>query len=448
VQSAVCRVGIRLSRQVFLGRQLILLWLGRKYEQEATELVAAGPKIPRQSPSKRNLPQRWALTIIASVAKWKQDVIMNARRILFAVLFLVIGVCAESAPVPVTYAIVGLSHDHARGFIPGASSRRDIRLVGIAEPNHDLAERYARAYKLSTNLFFTSLEDMLEKVRPQAVATFTSTFEHRRVVETCAARGVHVMMEKPLAVSMEHARAMETAAKKGGIQIIVNYETTWYPANQAAFDLVHEEKAIGELRKIVVHDGHQGPKEIGCSAAFLEWLTDPVLNGGGALTDFGCYGADLITWLMKGQRPTSVFAITQQIKPEVYPKVDDEATVVLTYPKAQGIIQASWNWPFNRKDMEVYGRTGYVLVPQEDRLQLRTANAAETQPAISPLAAPNNDPLSYLAAVVRGEIRPSGLSSLEVNMIATEILDAARESARTGKRIDLPRGLPAKVGGQ
>ena len=332
--------------------------------------------------------------IITWPVKWKQDDIMHARSILFATLFVAVGPHVESAPTPGTYAIVGLNHDHARGFIPGARSRQDIRLVGIAEPNQDLARRYAGAYQLSTNLFFTSLEDMLEKARPQAVATFTSTFEHRRVVETCAARGIHVMMEKPLAVSMEHARAMEAAAKKGGIHIIVNYETTWYPANQAAYDLVHEKKAIGDLRKIVVHDGHQGPKEIGCSADFLEWLTDPVLNGGGALTDFGCYGADLITWLMNGERPTAVFTVTQQIKPQVYPKVDDEATIVLTYPHARGIIQASWNWPFNRKDMEIYGRTGYALIPEKNRLLVRTPDAAEGETTVAPLAVPNDDPLS------------------------------------------------------
>lgn len=361
---------------------------------------------------------------------------MKAQIIFFAVVFSAFQLFASTA-APVTYAIVGLNHDHARGFIPGASSRQDMRLVGIAEPNSDLAKRYATAYKLSTNLFFSDLTEMLDKVRPQAVAIFTSTFEHRRVVEICAARGIHVMMEKPLAVSMEHARAIESAAKRGGIHVIVNYETTWYPANHAAYELLHEKKTIGELRKIVVHDGHQGPKEIGCSADFLEWLTDPVLNGGGALADFGCYGADLITWLMKGERPTSVFTVTQHIKPLVYPKVEDEATIVLTYPRAQGIIQASWNWPFNRKDMEVYGSTGYVFAPEKDRIQIRTAAAAETQQALPPLASPENDPLTYLGAVVRGEIQPSGLSSLAVNMIATEILDAARESARTGKRVDL-----------
>lgn len=362
---------------------------------------------------------------------------MKSPTLAFSVLVLLCAGLAWSGPAPVRYAIVGLTHDHARGFIPGARSREDVQLVGIAEPNQELAARYARDCKLSTNLFFPSLAEMLDRVKPQAVAAFTSTFEHLRVVESCAARGVHVMMEKPLAVSMEHARAMEVAAKKGGIQIVVNYETTWYPANHEAYRLVHEKNAIGELRKVVVHDGHQGPKEIGCSAAFLEWLTDPVLNGGGALMDFGCYGADLITWLMRGERPTSVFAVTQQIKPQVYPKVDDEATIVLTYPRAQGIIQASWNWPFNRKDMEVYGRTGYVLVPEKDHLRVRTGNAAEAEHAADPLVGPDPDPLSYLAAVVRGEILPSGLSSLEVNLVATEILEAARESAKTGRRIDL-----------
>ena len=83
------------------------------------------------------------------------------------------------------------------------------------------------------------------------------------------------MMEKPLAVSMEHARAMEAAAKKAGIQVIVNYETTWYPANQAAYTLVNHQGAIGELRKVVVHDGHRGPKEIGCSTAFLDRADRP-----------------------------------------------------------------------------------------------------------------------------------------------------------------------------
>ncbi len=364
---------------------------------------------------------------------------MRMRSVIFVGLLSLTALLgrAEEAKQPVRFAIVGLTHDHARGFVPGASGRPDIQLVGIVEPDQELSARYAKNYKLSTNLFHTSLEALLAKTNVQAVGAFTSTFEHRRVVEECAARGITVMMEKPLAVNMEHARAIEAAAKKGGIHVLVNYETTWYPGNLEAYAIIHDQHAIGEIRKMVVHDGHRGPKEIGCSADFLKWLTDPVQNGGGALTDFGCYGANLMTWLMKGERPTSVFAVTQQIKPDVYPNVDDEATILLTYPKAQGVIQASWNWPYDRKDMEIYGQRGQVFVPRRDVIKLRSGNTPEREKTPALLKGPQADPLSYLAAVVRGEIKPSGLSSLENNMIVTEILDAARESARTGKRVDL-----------
>jgi predicted dehydrogenase len=344
---------------------------------------------------------------------------------------------ADDTATPVRFAMYGLSHDHAAGFIPRAMGRKDIVLAGIVEPRQDLVERYAARYHLPKDLFYSSLTDLLAHTNVQAVAIFTSTFDHRKVVEECAQHGLTVMMEKPLAVNGDHARAIAAAARRAHIQVLVNYETTWYPGNQAAYHLIHDQHAIGDLRKLVVHDGHRGPKEIGCSPAFLAWLTDPVLNGGGALTDFGCYGADLVTWLMDGQRPTSVFAVTQHIKPEVYPKVEDEATIVLTYPKAQAILQASWNWPFDRKDMEVYGQTGYVLVPHPDVMQVRTAGADEKR--VIPEAPPANqaDPLSYLAAVTRGELKPEGLSSLPINLTVTEILDAARESARTGRRIDL-----------
>ncbi len=344
----------------------------------------------------------------------------------------------EPNPAPVHLAIYGLVHDHVKGFLPNVLKSREVQLVGIVEPNHDLAMRIAASFHLDTNLFHATLDDLLARTNVDAVATFTSTYDHCRVVEECAPHGLTVMMEKPLAVNLKDGRAIAATAKKYGIPIIVNYETTWYPGNQAAYDLICQQHAIGDIRKIEVNDGHWGPKEIGCSQDFLAWLTDPKLDGGGALMDFGCYGADLMTWLMQGERPTSVFAVTQHFKPDVYPKVEDEATIVVTYPKAQGIIQASWNWPYNRKDMEIYGTGGYVFVPLSNALRVVKNNGVETQSTVPPLTGTQADYLSYLAAVVHKEIQPSGLSSLDLNLTVMEILDAARESARTGKRIDLP----------
>lgn len=345
---------------------------------------------------------------------------------------------AQDARPPVRLAMVGLVHDHAMGFFPPLAGRTDVQLVGIVETNPDLIARYSARFHLNPNLFYPSLQALFVRTNVQAVATFTTVFDHRQVVEICAAHGVDVMMEKPLAVNMPHARAIAAAARKSGIQVIVNYETSWYPGNRAAYAMVHDEHQIGDIRRIVAHDGHRGPKEIGCSTNFLAWLTDPVLDGGGALNDFGCYGADLATWLMDGHKPISVFAVTRHLKPDIYPKVEDDATIVLTYPKAQAILEPSWNWPFDRKDMEIYGQTGYVLVPQPNLLRVRTAKTRdETEITPAPLTGPEADPIPHLAAVVRGEIKPTGLASLEMNMTVVEILDAAHKSARTGRQVKL-----------
>ncbi|HXN23536.1 MAG TPA: Gfo/Idh/MocA family oxidoreductase [Candidatus Dormibacteraeota bacterium] len=341
----------------------------------------------------------------------------------------------ESEPLRV--AIVGLVHGHVRGFFSNSTHRPEIHIAGISDPNRSLFDRYAAEFGLDSTLYHADLEEMLRTTKPQAVLVYSSTFDHRKIVELCAKHHISVMMEKPLAVSLQDAQAIERAAREGKIQVLVNYETSWYRSNHAMFELVHA-GAIGDVRKVVVHDGHEGPKEIRVSPEFLKWLTNPTLNGGGALFDFGCYGADLMTWLMNGQRPLSVTAVTQQIKPEIYTHVDDEATIILTYPKAQAILQASWNWPFSRKDMEVYGRTGYVITVGQDDLKVRRAGEKEEQIiAAQKVPSPSGDSLTFLRAVVLDGLKPDGLSSLETNVIVTEVLDAARQSAATGKTVNL-----------
>lgn len=325
------------------------------------------------------------------------------RIFLFAiVVWLGTAACAQTpqSHPPLRVAIVGLVHGHVHGFLGQYRRRPEIEIAAVVEPDARLRDAAAARYGFDASQMFADLNDMIAKVHPQAVLLYTNTYDHRRVVETCARHGVHVMMEKPLAVSLEDALAMEKAARAAKIHVLVNYETSWYRSNHAAYDLVHD-GSLGEIRKVVVHDGHKGPKEIGVEPEFLSWLTDPKLNGGGALFDFGCYGADLMTWLMDGHRPETVTAVTQQIKPEIYSRVDDEATIVLTYPKAQAIIQASWNWPIDRKDMEVYGQTGQAITVKRDELRVQRAGENQEQKiAAKPIPAPYDDELAYLRAVI------------------------------------------------
>lgn len=369
------------------------------------------------------------------------------RLSLYASLFLLLTQSAigQTPQKPLRVGVVGLVHTHVGGILGKAFRQKgqtDIDIVGIAEPNRELAERYAKQYGFPMSLVYSSVKAMLDNAKPEAVTDFGRIIDHLQTVQICAPRGIHVMVEKPLAVSFDQAKQMEALAKKHRIQLLTNYETTWYGSNHKAYALVQGEKAIGDLRKIVVHDGHEGPKEIGVTSEFLDWLTDPVTNGAGALFDFGCYGANLSTWLLNNQRPLSVLAVTQQIKPDIYPNVDDEATIILTYPKTQTIIQASWNWPFSRKDMEVYGQTGYVFTLDGSRMRIRLkGDKAEHTDEAAQTDAPATDPFAYYARLIHGETKPDALTSLENNMIVMEILDAARQSARTGKAVTLKQKL-------
>lgn len=338
----------------------------------------------------------------------------------------------------VKIGIAGLSHSHVIPLLRNLD-RDDIQIVGIAERDQELSKRYAKEFSIDPDIIFESLDEMLDQTKPEGVVTFTSIYEHLKVVKACAPRGIHVMVEKPLAVNSKHASAMSELAKKHQIQLLTNFETTWYPSNYKGYEMINQGE-LGELRKIIVYDGHKGPKEIGVNSEFLSWLADPVLNGGGAVIDFGCYGADLITWILKGEKPTSVFAQLKQYKPGIYPKVDDDATILLSYPTMEGVIHASWNWPFNRKDMHVYGTTGYALIDDAKTIRIRLdEKSTESVIKLSSTDAPFNDPFTFFASAINGEtvVSPTDLSSLEINMIVVEILDAARKSYKTGKRVEL-----------
>jgi predicted dehydrogenase len=343
---------------------------------------------------------------------------------------------------PVRIGIDGLTHDHIHGLLKNFNRRQDIQIVGIAEKNKDLAQRLAKQYGFDTDIVFDDLMTMIENTKPQGVVAFNSIYEHLNTVETCAPKGIHVMVEKPLAVNSKQAVKMAKLAQENHIHLLTNYETTWYPTHYQAYQMAISQAEIGDINKIVVHDGHKGPREIGCSEEFLAWLTDPVLNGGGAVIDFGCYGANLTTWLMQNQPPLSVTAVLQQIKPDVYPKVDDQATIILTYPYAQAIIQGSWNWPVDRKDMEIYGKAGYVKALNANDLEYRLKRELPVEnKKITKFPMEAHEPFNYFAKVISNQItiQATDLSSLENNLIVVRILDAAKESAKKGRTVKLDK---------
>jgi glucose-fructose oxidoreductase len=363
----------------------------------------------------------------------------TGRLLALLILSFTFFTAATTATAQTRVAIVGLVHGHVSGLLDHLPQHTDVQLVGVSDPDATLRDKYATKYHLDPKIFFPTEAAMLDATHPQAVLVYTAIAGHRAAIEEAARHHIAVMVEKPLATTLADALAIRKVAREQNVPVLVNYETTWYSSNKAAYDELEAGK-LGPLRKLVVHDGHKGPAEIGVQPEFLKWLTDPQQNGAGALFDFGCYGADLATWLMHGEAPQTVTAVTQTLKPEVYPHVDDEGTIILTYPHAQVIIQASWNWPFDRKDMEVYGATGQLMTIKLDRVRerLKGQPLAEEREA-TPLAAPQDDSMHYLTAVLNGTLKPQGdLTALDTNIVVMQILDAARTSAQTGRTVKLP----------
>jgi len=349
---------------------------------------------------------------------------------------------AQSAPLRV--AVAGLSHGHVNGFLNVALRHAGVDVVGIAEADAAVRARYAERFKIPADRLFADLPALLARTQPQLVAGFGPTSEHLAVVEACAPKGIHVMVEKPLALNFAHAERIASLARQYDVHVLTQLETSGYSNTEAAGRLAAD-GTLGPLRKIVVMDGHPGPKEIGVPPEFLSWLLDPARNGGGALMDFGCYGANLIAWLMRDATPVSVTATLQQLKRDPdYRRVDDEATVVVAYPHAQGIIQASWNWPYHRKDLEVYGdQAAFFSVGRED-YQLRRLRGDREAHHAGPRAAAADDGIAYGPALetVRGLIAGTAdvpaLASLEINLQAARILELARQSGEQGRTIAWP----------
>ena len=373
-------------------------------------------------------------------------VIMKTIRIFLAVVVMILAAQAQcfsqtqdrteaTDGFPLRLAVAGVTHGHL-GEVLARIDRGDFLVVGVFEENDTYRSENDLRRHLPDNRFYKDLRKMLDETKPEAVVAYGSIKDHLAVVEACAPRHIHVMVEKPLATTVKEAKRMRDLAQKHGIMVLTNYETSWYPANHQAKAII-DEGTIGKLFKINVYDGHQGPFEIGCAPRFTDWLCDPVLNGGGAVKDFGCYGANIATWLLGGMVPERVNATLRQVKPDKYPKVDDDATITVEYPGVTVQIMASWCWPYNRKDMWVYGLNGYVH--QDTSRQMETLiNGQKSGLFNAPaLRSPYDDSFRYLKAAVRGEITvlPEDLASIENNVIVVKILEAAKKSSRTGKSV-------------
>src|SRR5229473_7476238 len=345
---------------------------------------------------------------------------------------------AKPSETKTRIAIIGLDHDHVWGLLKDIAGEPEAELIAIADPHPELVSK-AKAQVPAAVKFYSGYVQMLDEAKPAAVIVTTENDRHLEILRECAKRHIHYSTEKPLATNAADAREMERLANQSGIKLMVNYWNAWVAPTHDLFHRVLEGQ-VGPVQKIIVQYGHAGPKEIGVSEYFANWLYDPAKNGGGAIMDFGCYGAEWALWL-KG-RPKGVQAIAQKFKVSQHNKVDDDATILLEYPDATVIIEASWNWPHSMGQVQVFGPKGSLLAtgnklfyrPTEDRA--KTGLEGEPIALNAPQGATSN-PVAYFVDCIRRDKPIEDPLSARLNVQVMEILDAARESVRTGRKQEL-----------
>jgi len=359
---------------------------------------------------------------------------------------LLISVATLSTPLHIAaqartrLAIVGLDHDHVWGLLKIIANEPDAELVAIADLHTELVEK-AKATAPAGVKFFSDYIQMLDEVKPDAVIVTTANNRHLEILRACAQRKIHFFTEKPMAASGADARAMERLARQAGVKLMVNYWNAWGEATQEAVRRIQAGE-IGNVQKIIVQFGHEGPKEIGTSKYFADWLYDPAKNGAGALMDFGCYGAD---WAMvlKG-RPKRVYATSLKLKTEQHNAVEDDATVLLEYPDATAILMPSWDWSYGKGQAEIFGSKGSFLVrgdgllfqpaKGETSVQNPDGKLIETQPA----PPEKRNGVAYFLFCIRNNKPIEGPVSPGINVGVNEIIDAAKESIRSNRAVAMP----------
>jgi predicted dehydrogenase len=342
--------------------------------------------------------------------------------------------------------VLGLSHDHVWGNL-GAIAAGDLgRVVAAAEPAPRLRERFGQDHGVAD--LYSAYDALLERRDLDTVLVFADNRVSAELGARALERGLPVMVEKPMAADLAGAESLLAAARTTGLPLMVNWPSAWRPALRHGLELGRA-GCVGEPVQLSHRGGHAGPREFGCSPEFSAWLYDPERNGGGALIDYCGYGAVLARVLL-GQ-PSAVTAVSARLRKPDLP-AEDAAVVVLRYPRALALLEASWTQIGGQPafGMIVYGDTGTLIVHQPratrdgqlagpGRIELVSATGSETiEPP--PLPPSERDGPTYFLTCLRTGRPVEGLCAPDVGRDVQEVLEAGLRASATGREVPLPLG--------
>ena len=333
--------------------------------------------------------------------------------------------------------IIGLVHDHAWDNLPTLKSHADTSIVAVADPNAELIERFKTEY--DCDQAYDDYEDLLQEENLDAVYIFDSNRSGAEAAQLALSMGIHVMIEKPMASSLEEADDMLAAARATNTRLMINWPLAWWPQIQHAINLIHTGD-IGRVWQVKYRAAHAGPKELGCSDFFCGWLFDQEENGGGALMDYCCYGA-LLARAILGM-PTRVTAIKGRLcKEEIV--VEDNALLALTYHDAMATAEGSWTQidTMTAYTTLIYGTEGTLMIDPINGNKLIKATRDDpkgTEINVPELSKEHRDSTAHFIHCLKTNEPFTPLCQDRICRDTQEILEAGTIAADEGCSVSLP----------
>jgi UDP-N-acetylglucosamine 3-dehydrogenase len=323
------------------------------------------------------------------------------------------------ANAPLRVGVVGvgvMGSNHARVFadLPG------VELVGVADPDRGQCDFVARILGCTT---FANVDGLLAH-GVDAVTIAAPTHLHQELALACIGRGIHVLVEKPIASSVEEGRAIIAAARRAGVALMVGHVERFNPTVEAIKEAIRNEDILSIAITRV------GP-------------FPPRMSNVGVVIDLAVHDIDLIRWFTESD--------IEEVQPQLSSAVAErEDIALLQFRTASGVlahINTNWLTPFKARNVTIATRNKYIM---GDLLTRQVTECFGFQPdgsySMRHLSVGHAEPLraelQAFVSAIRDQCQPAvtgeeGVASLEIAIRCLE----SRTPASTARRRAGPRRL-------
>ena len=327
--------------------------------------------------------------------------------------------------------MMSFAHHHGEAYIQNLRAVPGVELVGVADEQTRRGRRIAREHNTQ---FFDSYADLLD-ARPEGVIVCSENSKHRPLVEMAAAAGVNVLCEKPLATTLEDARAIVEACDLAGVLLMTAFPMRFSTPLLEIKNLLDG----GDLGQIYCFNAtNQGE----LPTKHRKWFVDPVLAGGGALMDHTVHLVDMMRWFL-GSEVKEVYAQTNQVIHAAEVEVETGGLELITFQNgAFASIDTSWSrppyWPaWGGLAFEMVTERGAVIV-DAFKQNITIYSHTTQRPSWAYWGSDANQAMINEFVQAIQENRPARVTGMD-GYRAVEVTLAAYQSAETGQPVKIEK---------